>query len=144
MILRSAIYHTCTLPRRFYVKKDNCTISLVSNLYCNSSFIYFLSPHVVITIGKLNIVSLQTSKTLIKDKMLLYEFIQFQFAKFSHTIITLSALRKPRHPISNIPSSCAANSAKKYSTKVSHEITYLSNRPQVYMGYRLINHAGCW
>ena len=21
---------------------------------------------------------------------------------------------------------------------------YLSNRPQVSMGYRLINHAGCW
>ena len=24
------------------------------------------------------------------------------------------------------------------------EDSYLSNRPQVSMGYRLINHAGCW
>ena len=23
-------------------------------------------------------------------------------------------------------------------------VEYLSNRPQVSMGYRLINHAGCW
>ena len=24
------------------------------------------------------------------------------------------------------------------------DLYYLSNRPQVSMGYRLINHAGCW
>ena len=27
---------------------------------------------------------------------------------------------------------------------VSSELLYKSNRPQVSMGYKLINHAGCW
>ena len=29
-------------------------------------------------------------------------------------------------------------------TDKSRELLYKSNRPQVSMGYRLINHLGCW
>ena len=61
-----------------------------------------------------------------------------------HAFASLKCSKKCQHNVQK-PSSCSlARGVLRMRTSRGIICRYLSNRPQVSEGYRLINHAGCW